>query len=58
MTSKQLIQLLEQNGWVTDRTQGSHYIMKKGGKTEVVPFHRKDVPIGTLNKILKRTGLK
>ena len=58
MASKELIKLLEQNGWTTNRTQGSHFIMKKDGKTEIVPFHRKDVPIGTLNKILKRTGLK
>jgi predicted RNA binding protein YcfA (HicA-like mRNA interferase family) len=58
MTPKQLIKLLEKNGWEFDRANGSHYIMKKDDLTEVVPLHKKDIPGGLLNAILKRNGLK
>lgn len=58
MKGKELIKLLEKAGWKLDRIQGSHHIMIKGDKTEVVPCHNKDIPIGLLNAIKKRTGLK
>ena len=58
MKDKDLIKLLQKNGWKVARVQGSHHILQKDGKTEVVPIHGKDVPIGLLTKILKRTGLK
>jgi predicted RNA binding protein YcfA (HicA-like mRNA interferase family) len=58
MKDKDLLKLLQKNGWEVVRVQGSHYILQKNGKTEVVPIHGKDVPIGLLTKILKRTGLK
>jgi len=55
---KNLVKLLKQNGWIVVRIQGSHHVLQKGDKTEVVPVHGKDVPTGLLNKILKRAGLK
>lgn len=55
---KELLRRLLQDGWVIDRIQGSHHILKKGDKTETVPVHGRDVPTGLLNKILKHTGLK
>ena len=58
MKGKELIKLLEKAGWKLDRIQGSHHIMIKGNKTEVIPCHNKDIPIGLLNAIIKRTGLK
>lgn len=58
MKGKDLVKLLEQNGWHLDRIHGSHHIMKKGNQAETVPVHNKDIPIGLANKILKRTGLK
>ncbi len=58
MLGKDLIKLLQKNGWEIDRIQGSHYVMKKDSQTETVPVHNKDIPTGLLNKILKRTGLK
>lgn len=58
MKDRDLLKLLQKNGWVISRVQGSHPILQKDGKIEVVPIHGKDVPIGLLNKILKRTGLK
>lgn len=58
MKDKDLLKLLKSNGWQVVRIQGSHHVLQKGGKTEVVPVHGKDVPKGLLNAILKRTGLK
>lgn len=58
MRDKDLLKLLMKNGWELDRVHGSHHVLKKGNKTEVVAIHGKDVPIGLLDKILKRTGLK
>lgn len=55
---RELLRLLLRDGWVVDRIQGSHHILKKDGKTETVPVHGKDVPQGLLKKILKHTGLK
>ena len=58
MKDKDLLKALKDDGWEIVRTKGSHHIMQKNGKIEVVPVHGKDVPIGLLNKILKRTNLR
>ena len=59
MTGKELLKLLENNGWVLDRISGSHHIMIKGNKTLSVPIHgSKDLGKGLLNKLVKTGGLK
>lgn len=58
MKGKDLVKVLQQNGWRIDRINGSHHVMKKGDRTEIIPVHNTDIPTGLLNKILKRTGLK
>lgn len=58
MKDKDLLKLLQKNGWKIERIRGSHHILIKGDKTEIVPVHGRDVPIGLLKAILKRTGLK
>lgn len=59
MKAKELIKLLEQNGFELQRVKGSHHLYKHpNGKRTIVPFHNKDLPIGTLNAILKQAGLK
>lgn len=58
MKDKDLLKLLKQNGWREIRITGSHHQLEKNGQIETIPVHGKDVPIGLLNKILKRTGLK
>lgn len=58
MKDKDLLKLLKSNGWKVVRIQGSHHVLQKDGKTEVIPIHGKDVPKGLLNAILKRAGLK
>lgn len=58
MKDKELLKLLQKEGWAVDRIRGSHYILKKGDKTLTVPIHNKDVKPGLLNAILKGAGLK
>lgn len=58
MKGKELIKLLKKDDWELVRINGSHHVMKKDGKTEIIPVHNKDIPIGLANAIMKRTGLK
>ena len=58
MMPRDLIKMLLRAGWVLDRIHGSHHIFKKDGETISVPVHNKDMKPGTLNKILKKAGLK
>ena len=58
MRDKDLLKLMQKNGWKVVRVNGSHHILEKDGKIETIPFHGIDVPNGLLNAILKRHGLK
>lgn len=58
MKDKELLRIMQQNGWKLARIHGSHHVMQKDGQTEVIPIHGNDVPAGLLHKILKRTGLR
>lgn len=59
MKPRELMQLLEENGFVFVRQTGSHAIYKKAGnKIIIVPIHSKDVPKGTLLSILKDAGIE
>ena len=57
MRDKDLLKLMQKNGWKVVRVNGSHHILEKNGKIEAIPIHGKDVPNGLLNAILKRHGL-
>lgn len=57
-TGKEVVKLLKKNGWKVVRIKGSHHVMKKDGKMEIIPVHKTDLPPGLLTAILKRTGLK
>ena len=58
MRDKDLLKLLQKNGWVVKRVKGSHHVMQKDDKIQIIAVHNKDVPTGLLNRILKETGLK
>ena len=58
MKGRDLVKLLKENGWHVARIKGSHHVMKKGDKTEIIPVHNTNIPPGLLNAILKRAGLK
>ena len=58
---KELVKLLEEDGWVMSRTRGSHRQFKhsvKPGLVTVAGKSSSEVPKGTLNAILKQSGLK
>jgi predicted RNA binding protein YcfA (HicA-like mRNA interferase family) len=61
MKVKEVIRLLEKDGWYVARTKGSHRQFKHATKTGTVTVSGKlsvDVPPGTLNSMLKQAGLK
>jgi mRNA interferase HicA len=50
--------MVKKSGWLHIRTDGSHYIYEKNGKTYPVPFHgSKEVGKGLEKKIIKEMGL-
>ena len=61
MKVEQLIELLEADGWILQRTRGSHRQFRHPTKSGTVTVAGKpsiDVPPGTLNSALKQAGLK
>lgn len=61
MTVRQLIKLLEDDGWYQVRMRGSHRMFKHPTKkrTVVVPGKKgSDVPKGTLNSVLKQADIE
>lgn len=44
MKDKDLLKLLQKNGWKDVRQRGSHHRLKKGDKVEVIAVHGRDVP--------------
>jgi predicted RNA binding protein YcfA (HicA-like mRNA interferase family) len=39
MSGKEVVAMLERNGWVVDHISGSHHIMEKNGHHVSVPVH-------------------
>ncbi|MFH1956235.1 MAG: type II toxin-antitoxin system HicA family toxin [Patescibacteria group bacterium] len=57
--SKQVIKALKHAGFYIDHTTGGHYILYKDDHSPPVsvPFHNKDLKLGTLSDILKQAEL-
>jgi predicted RNA binding protein YcfA (HicA-like mRNA interferase family) len=61
ISGKELIRILERNGWALLRVHGSHHIYGKPGSIVrlSVPVHRNEtIKIGLLRHLLKAAGLK
>jgi predicted RNA binding protein YcfA (HicA-like mRNA interferase family) len=61
MKVKELVALLEQDGWFLVRTRGSHrqyHHPSKSGTVTVAGKASIEVPVGTLMSVLKQAGLK
>jgi predicted RNA binding protein YcfA (HicA-like mRNA interferase family) len=58
---RELIALIESDGWVLVRTKGSHRQFQhpsKPGTVTVAGNPGTEIPRGTLNSVLKQSGLK
>ena len=61
MNSRELMRMLEEDGWQLVRVVGSHHHFKHPTKPNLstVPRPKKDLPVGTVNKQYpKKAGLK
>jgi predicted RNA binding protein YcfA (HicA-like mRNA interferase family) len=61
MKVRDVVKMLEDDGWRLARTKGSHRQFKHPAKSGAVTVSGKpglDVPSGTLGSILKQAGLK
>lgn len=59
MKSADLIRDIRADGWVLDRTRGSHHVFKHPAKPGVVviPHPRKDLGVRLVSAIRKSAGL-
>lgn len=61
MNSKQVLKLLQSDGWIIKNQRGSHINLihpSKPGKVQIPDHGSKDLKPKTLNSILKQAGLK
>jgi predicted RNA binding protein YcfA (HicA-like mRNA interferase family) len=59
MNGKQVIKILEKEGWTVLRISGSHHRLGKGNARVTVPVHgNRDVGSGLLKAIIRQTGVK
>ena len=61
MTAREILKILRKDDWYDVDQEGSHLQLKhptKLGKITIAIHGKKDIPPGTLNKILKQAGLK
>ena len=60
MESKELIRLVEEDGWQLRRVRGSHHQFKHPRKSGLVtiPHPKKDMPVGTVRNILRQAGIE
>lgn len=58
MKSRELIKIIQADGWYLIRVTGSHHHFKHDDKPLVtIPHPKKDLPKGTIKSILKQAGL-
>lgn len=59
LKSKDIIRILKNAGFHEDRQSGSHVLMHSelSGARVAIPFHKKDLPMGTTQAILRAANL-
>lgn len=57
---REVIKIMQDNGWKNVRVTGDHYIFRKENNIYAisVPISRKDIKIGTLKHIERKSGIK
>jgi predicted RNA binding protein YcfA (HicA-like mRNA interferase family) len=54
---REIIRLIEEDGWVLSRTRGSHRQYKHPTKPGLVTIPGRDLPVGLQRSILRQAGL-
>jgi len=59
LTPEKIERVLKKKGFILDRARGSYriYYHPETKRRVVVPFHKRDLPKGTLLEILKQAGI-
>lgn len=59
-SSKEIIKIIQQDGWYEVRVDGSHHHFRHNKKkgTTTVPHPKKDLPEKTIKSIFKQAGIE
>lgn len=57
LKSYDVVRVLQRAGFIEHRQTGSHKILKKGDFRVTVPMHSRDLKKGTVDSIIKQSGL-
>jgi predicted RNA binding protein YcfA (HicA-like mRNA interferase family) len=57
LSSKEIIRILEQNGFAFVSQKGSHKKFKKEKRVVIVPDPKKEIPRGTFASIVRQSGI-
>lgn len=57
LSSKEIIKVLERQGFVSVSQRGSHAKFPKGSHTVVLPTPKKEIPLGTFRSIVRQANL-
>lgn len=57
LPSKEIVKILERQGFVFVSQRGSHAKYRKGANTVIVPSPKKEIPLGTMRSIIRQSGL-
>ena len=59
ITPRKLVKILQKEGFVMVRQNGSHAIFRHFAKNRkvIMPMHNKDIPTGTAHAIIKDAGI-
>lgn len=60
LSPKKLIKIFLKEGFIIHHITGSHYVMfsSVSNKTITIPYHKKDLPKGTIHAIIRLSGIE
>lgn len=60
LTPQKVMKIIQKRGFILDRVKGSHHIFfhPETKRRVIIPFHKRELPVGTLIEILKQAGIE
>jgi len=60
LTPQKVMKIIQKRGFLLDRVKGSHHIFfhPETKRRVIIPFHKRELPVGTLMEILKQAGIE